>query len=38
MMLVVQAPEEVQVAEVQIRVAVLNHFTALGIPMTVAAE
>ena len=27
-----------QVAEVQIRVAVLNHFTALGIPMTVAAE
>ena len=26
-----------QVAEVQIRVAVLNHFTALGIPMTVAA-
>ena len=27
-----------QVAEVQIRVAVLNRFTALGIPMTVAAE
>ncbi len=26
-----------QVAEVQIRVAVLNRFTALGIPMTVAA-
>lgn len=26
-----------QVAEVQIRVAVLNLFTALGIPMTVAA-
>ena len=25
-----------QVAEVQIRVAVLNRFTALGIPMTVA--
>ena len=28
---------ERQVAEVQIRVAVLNRFTALGIPMTVAA-
>ena len=27
-----------QVAEVQIRVAVLNRFTALGIPMTVAAR
>ncbi len=26
-----------QVAEVQIRAAVLNRFTALGIPMTVAA-
>lgn len=26
-----------QVAGVQIRVAVLNRFTALGIPMTVAA-
>ena len=26
-----------QVAEVQIRVAVLNRFTALGTPMTVAA-
>jgi len=26
-----------QAAEVQIRVAVLNRFTALGIPMTVAA-
>ena len=29
---------ERQVAEVQIRVAVLNRVTALGIPMTVAAE
>ncbi|QEW23965.1 hypothetical protein LA6_006203 (plasmid) [Marinibacterium anthonyi] len=28
---------ERQVAEVQIRVAVLNRVTALGIPMTVAA-
>ena len=26
-----------QVAEVQIRAAVMNRFTALGIPMTVAA-
>ena len=26
-----------QVAEVQIRAAVINRFTALGIPMTVAA-
>lgn len=26
-----------QVAEVQIRVAVLNRFTALGVPVTVAA-
>ena len=25
-----------QVAEVQIRAAVMNHFTALGIPVTVA--